>query len=64
MFVFRDISIEIDGHGLADDIANAIADAIEPLFEDDILKFVEEKMRGTLADSLVGFDIRDILFQG
>ncbi|KAJ9578118.1 hypothetical protein L9F63_025019 [Diploptera punctata] len=56
-----DISIEIEGNGIADDIANAVSGIIEPFFEKDILEFVEGKMEATLADALVGFDIREII---
>jgi hypothetical protein len=39
---------------------NEIAGLVKPYFEKDILNFVEDKMRLTLEEVLVDFDIREI----
>lgn len=39
---------------------NAIAGLAKPYFEQDILNLVEEKMRSSLEEALVDFDIREI----
>ncbi|PSN46753.1 hypothetical protein C0J52_21806 [Blattella germanica] len=55
------INIEVHGNGVADEIVNAIAGLVEPYFEQEILSFVEEKMRTTMAETLVDFDIHEII---
>jgi histidinol phosphatase-like enzyme len=43
-----------------DGIVNEIVGIARPYFQQDILNFVEEKMRSTLEEALVDFDIREI----
>jgi hypothetical protein len=56
-----DIVVQAAGGGLPSEILNAIISLVKPYIEDDVLSFIEEKMKSTLEEALVDFDIREIL---
>jgi hypothetical protein len=49
------------GGDLSAEILNAIIAVVKPYIEEDILSFIEEKMKSTLEEALVDFDIREII---
>jgi hypothetical protein len=61
VLLISNIDVEAVGGGLPSDVLNTIIDLVKPYFEDDILSFIEDKMKSTLEEALVDFDIREIL---
>jgi hypothetical protein len=61
LLLTSNIVVEAVGEGLPDNILNAIIALVKPYIEGDILNFIEEKMKSTLEEALVDFDIREII---
>jgi hypothetical protein len=61
VFLIRNIVVEAVGGGLPSEILNALIDLVKPYIQDDILSFIEEKMKSTLEEALVDFDIREVI---
>ncbi|PNF39129.1 hypothetical protein B7P43_G01348 [Cryptotermes secundus] len=57
----KNIAVEAVGGGLPSDLLNTLIDLVKPYIQDDILSFIEEKMKSTLEDALVDFDISEII---
>jgi hypothetical protein len=61
VLLISNIFIEAVGEGLPSDTLNAIISLVKPYIEGDILRFIEEKMKSTLEEVLVDFDIREVI---
>jgi hypothetical protein len=59
-FLISKTAIEVQEGGALDSIVNEIANLVKPYFEQDILSFLAEKIKSTLEEALVDFDIREI----
>jgi hypothetical protein len=63
VFLFSDIAIRALGEGITTEIVNAIIALLKPFIQGDMLGFIEDKMKSTLEEALVDFDIREIFNQ-
>jgi hypothetical protein len=63
VFFFSDITIRALGEGIQTEIVNAIIALLKPFIQGDILGFIGDKMKSTLEEVLVDFDIREIFSQ-